>query len=71
MLIKLAMEKTDMEREVSFNIANRGCVMWYRKVRVCSRLRIYSLETVMVNLTVAILIQAGNKRRGSSEPPER
>jgi len=69
--MKLAMEKTDMEREVSFSIANRGWVTWYRKVRVCSRLRIYSSGIVTVKLTVAILIQAGNKRRGSSEPPER
>jgi len=54
MLMKLAMENTDIEREVSFRIANRGCVIWYRKVKV-----------------VAMLIQAGNSRRGSSDPPDR
>jgi hypothetical protein len=27
MLMKLAMEKTDMERDVSFRIANRGCMI--------------------------------------------
>lgn len=27
MLMKLAMEKTDMEREVSFRIAKRGCII--------------------------------------------
>lgn len=27
-LMKLAMEKTEMERDVSFKIARRGCVTW-------------------------------------------
>lgn len=39
MLMKLAIENTDIEREVSFNMANRGCVMWYRKVKVYLRIR--------------------------------
>jgi hypothetical protein len=34
MLMKLAIEKTDMDREVSFRMASRGCVRWYRKVNV-------------------------------------
>jgi len=37
--MKLAMENTDIEREVSFSIANRGCVIWYRKVSVYSHIR--------------------------------
>lgn len=34
MLMKLAIEKTEMERDVSFKIARRGCVRWYRIVKV-------------------------------------
>lgn len=34
MLMKLAIENTDIDKEVSFNIASRGCVRWYKKVRV-------------------------------------
>ena len=34
-LMKLAIEKTDIESEVSFSIARRGCVRWYKKVNVC------------------------------------
>jgi hypothetical protein len=34
-------------------------------------LGITSSRRNMVELTVAILIQAGNSRRGSSEPPDR
>jgi hypothetical protein len=34
MLMKLAMEKTDIECEVSLRIARRGWVMWYINVKV-------------------------------------
>jgi hypothetical protein len=34
MLMKLAIEKMEMDKEVSLRIARRGCVTWYRKVRV-------------------------------------
>jgi len=34
MLMKLAIENTEMDRDVSLRIASRGCVKWYRKVNV-------------------------------------
>lgn len=34
MLMKLAIENTDMDSDVSFKIARRGCVRWYRNVKV-------------------------------------
>jgi len=34
MLMKLAMEKTEIDKEVSLRIASRGCVRWYKKVKV-------------------------------------
>jgi hypothetical protein len=71
MLMKLAMENTDIEREVSFRIANRGCVIWYKNVKVCSGLDVGYSVRGKLELTVAMLIQAGSNRRGSSEPPER
>jgi hypothetical protein len=35
MLMKLTIEKMEIDKEVSLRIARRGCVTWYRKVRVC------------------------------------
>jgi len=38
MLMKLAIENTEIDSEVSFNIASRGKVRWYRIVSVCLEL---------------------------------
>ena len=38
MLMNEAIEKTEMEREVSLRIARRGWVKWYSNVRVSSNM---------------------------------
>lgn len=71
--MKLAMEKTPIDAEVSFLMFMLRWVRWYSTVKVYDSVSGQSLEQSkdIIMQTVAIDTHAGSSIRGSLEAPER